>query len=228
VHDNLGPPHDLVLRDAEVDGVVGDVLVHEAMIASVGLPVPRAVIMIDCGGAAVIPGLHDHHCRLLSAAAAADSVLCGPPAVRARTGLRKALSSQRDPMGGFVASGTTNLSPATLTDGSSTRSRLAVPTRVQHRSGALWVLNSVGLATLGIEDQPGDTYPDGVERDATGRLTGRLWRLDRWLRDRVPIRAVPDLADLSRTPARYGITGVADATPNLGDEAIALLTGGEL
>jgi predicted amidohydrolase YtcJ len=39
---------------------------------------------------------------------------------------------------------------------------------------------------------------------------------------------VPDLASLSRTLARYGITGVTDATPDLGDEAIALLTGGEL
>jgi hypothetical protein len=50
VHDYLGPPHDLVLRDAEVDSVVGDVLVHEGMIASVGLPVPHADTMIGCGG----------------------------------------------------------------------------------------------------------------------------------------------------------------------------------
>src|SRR5258706_12886755 len=99
MQDDLAPPHDLVLRDAEVDGVIGDVLVREGMIASVGRPVPHADTMIDCGGAAVIPGLHDHHCHLLSAAAAAGSVLCGPPAVHARTGLRQALSKPAGPDG---------------------------------------------------------------------------------------------------------------------------------
>lgn len=104
----------------------------------------------------------------------------------------------------------------------------AVPTRVQHRSGALWVLNSAGLAALGLGDQPGGPHPGGVERDAAGRLTGRLWRLDAWLRDRLPTRAAPDLAGLSQTLTGYGITGVTDATPDLGDAAVALLTGGEL
>jgi predicted amidohydrolase YtcJ len=228
VHDNLRPVHDLVLRDAEVDGVVGDVLVHEGMIATVGLPVPHADTMIDCDGAAVIPGLHDHHCHLLSAAVAADSVLCGPPAVRAWTGLRGALSKPAGPDGWLRGIGYDESVAGDIDRWVLDRIVPAIPTRVQHRSGALWVLNSVGLTTLGIEDQPGDTHPDGVERDAAGRLTGRLWRLDGWLRDRLPIRAVPDLASLSRTLARYGITGVTDATPDLGDEAIALLTGGEL
>jgi predicted amidohydrolase YtcJ len=90
------------------------------------------------------------------------------------------------------------------------------------------VLNSAGLTALGLADQPGDADPDGVERDAAGRLTGRLWRLDGWLRERLPVRPVPDLASLSRTLAYYGITGVTDATPDLGDAAIALLTGGEV
>jgi predicted amidohydrolase YtcJ len=228
VHDNPGPPDDLVLRDAEVDGVVGDVLVREGMIASVGLPVPHADTTIDCGGAAVIPGLHDHHCHLLAAAAAADSVLCGPPAVRARTGLRKALAKPAGPDGWLRGIGYDESVAGDIDRRVLDQIAPAVPIRVQHRSGALWVLNSAGLATLGIEDQPGGTHPDGVERDGAGRPTGRLWRLDGWLRDRLPARAMPDLAGLSRTLARYGITGVTDATPDLGDEAIALLTGGEL
>ncbi len=51
------------------------------------------------------------------------------------------------------------------------------PVRVQHRSGILWVCNSAALAALDAEHE---TAP-GVERDAAGRLTGRLWRMDRWL-----------------------------------------------
>ncbi len=135
----------------------------------------------------MIPGLQDHHCHLLSAAVAADSVLYGPPAVRARTGLRKALSKPAGPDGWHRGIGYDKSVAGDIDRWVLDQIAPAVPTRVQHRSGALWVLNSVGLATLGIEDQPGDTHPDGVERDAAGRLTGRLWRVDGWLRDRLPI-----------------------------------------
>jgi predicted amidohydrolase YtcJ len=228
VHDDLGPPHDLVLRDAEVHGLVGDVLVRDGVIVSVGQSVPRADAVIDCGGAAMIPGLHDHHCHLLAAAAAAESVPCGPPAVRARAGLHKALSGAAGPDGWLRGVGYDESVAGDIDRWVLDRIAPAVPTRVQHRSGALWVLNSAGLAALGLQDQPGDTYPDGAERDAAGRLTGRLWRADHWLRDRLPSRAAPDLAGLSRTLASYGITGVTDATPDLNAGAIALLTGGGL
>jgi predicted amidohydrolase YtcJ len=230
VHGNLEPPPDLVLRDAEVHGVVADVLVRDGVIASVGRSAPPADTVIDCGGAALVPGLHDHHCHLLAAAAAADSAACGPPAVRNRTELHRALSGPAGADGWLRGVGYDESVAGDIDRWVLDQLGPAVPTRVQHRSGALWVLNSAGLAALalGIEDEPGGTYPDGVERDAAGRLTGRLWRVDRWLRDRLPFRAAPDLAGLSRTLARYGITGVTDATPDLDAAAIALLTGGEL
>jgi predicted amidohydrolase YtcJ len=230
VHGNLEPPPDLVLRDAEVHGVVADVLVRDGVIASVGRSAPPAGTVIDCGGAALVPGLHDHHCHLLAAAAAADSAACGPPAVRNRTELHRALSGPAGADGWLRGVGYDESVAGDIDRWVLDQLGPAVPTRVQHRSGALWVLNSAGLAALalGIEDEPGGTYPDGVERDAAGRLTGRLWRVDRWLRDRLPFRAAPDLAGLSRTLARYGITGVTDATPDLDAAAIALLTGGEL
>jgi predicted amidohydrolase YtcJ len=229
VHDNLGPPHDLVLCDAEVDGVVSDILVRNGVIACVGQSVPRVGPVIDCGGAAVIPGLHDHHCHLLAAAAAADSVRCGPPDVRGRAGLHQVLSGPAGADGWLRGIGYHESVAGDIDRWVLDQLAPTVPTRVQHRSGALWVVNSAGLAALGIEDQPGGgAYPDGVERDAAGRLTGRLWRVDQWLRDRLPFRAAPDLAALSKTLASYGITGVTDATPGLGDEAIALLTGGGL
>ena len=226
MHDNP----ELVLRDAEVHGVVGDVLVRDGVIASVGQSAPAAGAVIDCGGAALVPGLHDHHCHLLAAAAAADSVPCGPPAVRSRTELHRALSLPAGADGWLRGVGYDESVAGDLDRWVLDQLAPAVPTRVQHRSGALWVLNSAGLAALALAvgDEPGGTYPDGVERDAAGRLTGRLWRVDRWLRDRLPLRTAPDLAGLSRTLARYGITGVTDATPDLDAAAIALLTGGEL
>ncbi len=56
------------------------------------------------------------------------------------------------------------------------------PVRVQHRTGALWMVNSLAVAQLGLDR----CELAGVERDDAGRPTGRLWRMDRWLADRVP------------------------------------------
>jgi predicted amidohydrolase YtcJ len=85
------------------------------------------------------------------------------------------------------------------------------PLRVQHRSGELWVLNSAGVRASGLESAPRDL--PGLERDASGRPTGRLWRLDRWLRDHVPAPSI-DLVAVSRAAAAAGVTGFTDAGPD--------------
>jgi predicted amidohydrolase YtcJ len=95
------------------------------------------------------------------------------------------------------------------------------PVRIQHRSGALWMVNSVGADLLGLDT----AIQDGIERTRDGRATGRLWRLDGWLRDRIGSEAV-DLAAIGRLLAGFGITGVTDATPDLSDDAVAGLTAG--
>ncbi len=72
----------LVVRDAEVDGVRVDVAVDgERITAVVPAGTARSEHTVDAGGGALIPGLHDHHIHLLALAAAATSVVCGPPAV---------------------------------------------------------------------------------------------------------------------------------------------------
>ncbi|HLI24463.1 MAG TPA: amidohydrolase family protein, partial [Acidimicrobiales bacterium] len=83
------------------------------------------------------------------------------------------------------------------------------PLRVQHRSGELWMLNSAAMAAVGLADAD---HP-GVERDAGGRPTGRLWRMDTWLAGRVP-PAAADLAAVGRRAAAAGVTGFTDATPD--------------
>ena len=83
------------------------------------------------------------------------------------------------------------------------------PLRAQHSSGALWVLNSAALAATGAAD----ATEEGVERDADGVPTGRLWRLDRWLAAALPRRAL-DLAGVSADLAPLGVAGVTDADPH--------------
>ena len=166
----------------------------------------------------MLPGLHDHHVHLLALAAALDSVACGPPAIRDRSALADAL---RAAPGAFLRGVGYHESVAGPLD------RLALdalvpdrPARIQHRSGALWMLNSRAIDRLGLDR--GSDAP-GVERDATGRATGRLFRLDRWLRARLEPVAPPDLAPVGRLLARAGVTGVTDATADTDAAALALL-----
>jgi predicted amidohydrolase YtcJ len=164
--------------------------------------------VIEAGGGAVLPGLHDHHLHLFSMAAALRSVPCGPRDVRGWSGLASSLAQAADraPAGEWVRGVGYHESVAGELD------RLALdamvpdrPVRVQHRSGQLWMLNSAGLRALGVEV-------------ARHRGDGRLYRGDEWLRTRRP-EAEPseqDLTAVSRALAAAGVTGVTDATVSNG------------
>ena len=78
--------------------------------------------------------------------------------------------------------------------------------RIQHQTGSLWMLNTLALESLGDGN-----FPEGLERDATGTLTGRLWREDVWLRSRIGV-VLPPLAPVGRMLAGFGITAVTDAS----------------
>jgi len=220
-----------LLRHAEVDGSRVDVRIEEGLIAMVGPPgeVPSADVVIDCAGGALLPGLHDHHLHLLAMAAAAESV-------DVSSGLDdsvRAAHAQSLPGAAIRA-----VHYDEVRDGPLDRWRLDAlapgrAVRVQHRSGALWVLSSVALeqieaADAGVPDArefatgESSAVEAGIERDHLGRPTGRLFRLDEWLGHRLPERlpdgtparaAPPDLATVGRRLASYGVTGVTDCTP---------------
>jgi predicted amidohydrolase YtcJ len=176
---------------------------------------------IDAAGGALLPGLHDHHVHLRALAAARDSVSAGPPTVRTAADLRYELRAADAslPAGAWLRCTGYHESVAGPLDRRVLDAMLAHrPVRVQHRTGALWMLNSAAVATLGLEA----CDLDGVERDGDGRPTGRLWRLDRWLAARIP-REPPDLAAVSAAAAAAGVTGFTDATPDLTDGDLALL-----
>jgi predicted amidohydrolase YtcJ len=71
------------------------------------------------------------------------------------------------------------------------------PVRVQHASGAMWVLNTPALAALGLDV-----------------ADGRLYGCDELLQERLGGSA-PDLAGVGGALAAVGVTAVTDATPGL-------------
>ncbi|WP_345382238.1 amidohydrolase family protein [Pseudonocardia yuanmonensis] len=202
---------DLVLRDAEVDGSRVDVRVRDGLVAVVAPAGTLRGPALGCGGAALLPGLVDHHVHLHALAAARRSVDCSNPA-RLAAALGTAVADEHGWVRGTGYPGD-DLDARTLD-----ALHPARPVRVQHRSGALWVLNSRALAALGPLDHA------GVERAADGTPTGRLFRADDWLRTRLPAAVLPDLTEVGRELAGYGITAVIDATPDLADEAARALT----
>jgi len=167
---------------------------------------------IDAGGGTLLPGLHDHHVHLRALAAARTSVAAGPPRTRtaADLGARLRAADAELPPGAWLRAVGYHESVAGPLD-RRVLDRLLPhrPVRVQHRTGALWIVNSAAVARLGLDG----CELSGVERDEAGRPTGRLWRMDRWLADRVP-PATGDLAAVSRAAAALGITGFTDATPD--------------
>lgn len=199
----------MLIRNAEVAGRPGlDVRVGETVLeVGVGLSRRQGEPELAAQGGALLPGLHDHHVHLRAWAAARASVpLAGVRDPEQFDRLIRAASDEL-PEGGWLRGVGWHEGSAGELD----RRRLDAltgdrPARVQHRTGALWVLNSAALRRTGRVDAP------GFERDADGEPTGRLWRLDGWLRDRLPA-IVGDVTALAGEAARNGVTGFTDATP---------------
>ena len=207
-----------IISDAEVDGRrVSVVIEGTAIVEVVEGRVPAGEDLIDAAGGALIPGLHDHHVHLL-AMAARDA---GPDLDAAAT------PEEFDQVlaDAAIASGERWLRASGHDEhrhGPLDRDRLdaivgACKVRVQHRSGLAWVLSSTALVEVLVGE-----IPPGVELDRTGRPTGRLLRLDRWLADRIGVDP-PALTGVGEHLAAVGITGVTDATLRLGVGRISAL-----
>jgi predicted amidohydrolase YtcJ len=142
---------------------------------------------LDARGGCVIPGLHDHHVHLRALAAARTSVEVGP-GVDLATALRSAPGDWVRAVGYAGEELDRHRLDVALADR---------PVRVQHRSGALWILNSAAARAVGLPD----------DHD------GRLFRQDDWLRERVP-PLDHDLSVVGREALELGVTAFTDTTPD--------------
>ncbi|MEW5687167.1 MAG: amidohydrolase family protein [Pseudomonadota bacterium] len=204
----------LVLRHVEVEGRPGqDVRIEAGRIAAVGRDLAVDGDVIDGGGGALIPGLADHHIHLLALAARRASVDLSEARGADDLAARVAAACARRPAGAWVrALGWHEALTGPLTRAGLDRIAPRHPLRVQHQTGALWVLNSAALAALGEGDDP-----PGLDHQL-----GHLLREDAWLRARLPSDP-PDLAPLGAELAACGITHLTDASVTTDASAAALL-----
>jgi predicted amidohydrolase YtcJ len=199
----------LIRRATLLDGTVTNIRVG-AQIDEVGddLAVQPGEGLLDAGGGTVLPGLHDHHVHVRSAASALYSFSVGPPGVSTKDQLAQILSNAPPGPDGWIRAVGYHESVAGDLD------RIALdavvphlPVRIQHRSGALWILNSAALGRVGLAEHP----------------DGRLRSADRGWSEALAHRET-DLAELSRRITATGVTGVTDATPDLdADDMVSLM-----
>jgi predicted amidohydrolase YtcJ len=181
-----------LLREATVAGRRLDCRIRDGRVAELAPALTGAdgEATIDARGGELLPGLADHHIHLRALAAAGRSV---------------------DLRGAGIADAPSDDAPGWLriigAGDELTRGELDAiwpdrPVRVQHRSGALWTLNSAALAQLG----PGAT--------AEELTTGQFWRAGDRLRAMLHLDEQVDLTAVSALLSSYGITHVTDATPD--------------
>lgn len=208
---------EILFTHVEVEGHLVDVRVSHGRIAEIGQSLVHHSTdahHVAGRGGALLPGLHDHHLHLLSMAAALRSVDLSRTDRDWTDLLRNATP---DSSGWIRAVGHQDPTQSGLDRSALDHVRADVPVRVQHRGGALWTMNSLALQVL--SDRAGAVEHEGVERDTTGRWTGRIWRRDDLIRTAVGA-ALPDLAPVQRRLRAFGITGVTDASPDLAAPAV--------
>lgn len=206
----------MLIVDAEVSGRAGmRVRVGETVEAVSAQLRPRpGEEVFDAAGGAVIPGLHDHHVHLRAQRAAHGSVRLDEPGRDDGPESARELIRAADAAAGagrwLRVIGYDQARMGVLDRHSLDRLVGARPVRVQSATGELWILNSAALQLARVDQL---AHP-GVERDADGEPTGRLWRLDRWLGDALgPVEGPDrDWRALSDVASARGITGFTDAT----------------
>jgi len=184
----------MIIRNAEIEGMVTDILLADGGIAQIGNDI-RGGQYFDAKGGALIPGLHDHHIHLNATAAAMNSLRCGPSQVNNEAELIRALNQIGE---GWLRGVGYHHSVAGEID----RDWLDAngpkrPVRIQHRSGRLWILNSLAMLELGISEP----------------VNGRFFDNDVNLRTKSHF---PNLKPLINRLLSYGITGVTEVTPSNG------------
>lgn len=79
-------PGNLVIRNVSIEGERGlDLRIEDGIIVEIGRALHAPLPLLDGGGGALIPGLHDHHIHLFALAAHSRTVAVGPDRARGPT-----------------------------------------------------------------------------------------------------------------------------------------------
>lgn len=207
----------MLIKNAQIENCILDVRFDEHILAMGADLIAEDEAIVDADGCALLPGLHDHHIHLNATAMMSGSIDCSVLAAGDTDGLQGLFSQAEDDawlrVVGYHESIAGDLDRYSLDKYSP-----VVPTRVQHSSGKLWILNTAALRQL----QVGKAEHSGIERDGRGEPTGRLWRMDSWLKVQLA-QQLPNLSALSHSLAAYGVTGVTDASYSNNKQAVDLL-----
>jgi predicted amidohydrolase YtcJ len=222
-----------VIRDVVIGEAteLTDCRIANGRVAEIGaaLPVGHAEQVLRAHGGSLLPGLSDHHAHLWASVAAADSIdLAGTSDLVGAVQL-----AERKAARGVLVGGRTGESRWLRVIGAGAEFSRAdldehwpdSPVRVQHRSGALWTLNSVAVASLSESRRPAasDAHPVGLTD--LERETGQLWRADDRLRELLAessgaegesgqlVAAADGLRRVGAEFARWGVTHLTDASP---------------
>ncbi len=195
--DPAHPP--FTVAGAQVGRIVADVRVVGGRVQAVGPDLTRpGEATVPARGGALVPGLHDHHLHLLAMAAARRSLDVAACEGAAAFDAALAAAHRGSDRGGWLRVVGADDRHGALDPSRLDRLAPGRPVRVQHRSGAAWVLSSAALAATGLDESPG----------------GWIHRRDEHLRTRwADLEGPPDLGPVGTRLAALGVTGVTDATP---------------
>ena len=189
----------MLIKNAEINGDIVDLSCTQTVShIAADINSPHELI-IDARGCAVLPGLHDHHLHFFALVAARTSIVCD---AHLHERLKSAAGIGWLRGVGYHEAVSGELDCHSLENIVSNR-----PVRVQHSSGKMWVLNVNACSLLGLED----VHLPGVERDQQGRVTGRLFRMDAWLGERIQTDKL-SLEQVAGELLSYGLTGFTDAS----------------
>jgi predicted amidohydrolase YtcJ len=173
---------------------------------------------IDLGGRVVVPGFNDAHDHVSGGSPGTVVFDSTPTAERSVEHILDSLRAAggRAPAGTWIRA---DLWPAALNDTSLRRAALdrvspIHPVLLEMETGHGFVVNTAALRALGIRDSEPDPLGGWYERDAAGRLTGRLdeyagWSAVRKFRALQPEGTiVANLQKFARRELRLGITSV--------------------
>ena len=182
----------MIIKNVDLDGQLIDVRLAKGLIAEIGHDLLGEEVF-DGKGGALLPGLHDHHIHLNATAAALNSISCGPPEIQSENDLINTLTR---PGHGWIRGVGYHQSVAGEIDRNwLDQNGPERPVRIQHRSGRMWILNSLAMEELKLSE-PND---------------GRFYDADLNIRNSA---GFPDLQPLIQKLISYGITGATEVTPS--------------